>query len=173
MWDHQRWNDSAFCHSNDNDNTHLHTQEAFLLSSRQKEGSVYLCAQSLSCVQLFATPWTASLPSSSVCGDSPGKNTGVGCHALLQGIFLTQGSNAHLLYCRQILYPLSHPESPCLSITEAKKPIHTLHLISKPWFICFPFKLSHFLQNPSFQLRYVFNLSIFEKFLQYIILLSS
>ena len=34
---------------------------------------------------------------SSVHGDSPGKNTGVGCHALLQGIFLTQGSNPHLL----------------------------------------------------------------------------
>ena len=32
-----------------------------------------------------------SLPGSSVRGDSPGKNTGVGCHALLQGIFLTQG----------------------------------------------------------------------------------
>ena len=29
--------------------------------------------------------------------DSPGKNIGVGCHALLQGIFLTQGSNPHLL----------------------------------------------------------------------------
>ena len=29
---------------------------------------------------------------------SPGKNTGVGCHDLLQGIFLTQGSNLHLLY---------------------------------------------------------------------------
>ena len=30
--------------------------------------------------------------------DSPGKNTGVGCHFLLQGIFLTQGSNQHLLH---------------------------------------------------------------------------
>ena len=30
---------------------------------------------------------------SSIHGDSPGKNTGVGCHALLQGIFPTQGSN--------------------------------------------------------------------------------
>ena len=30
--------------------------------------------------------------------DSPGKNTGMGCHALLKGIFLTQGSNPHLLY---------------------------------------------------------------------------
>ena len=39
--------------------------------------------------------------------DSPGKNTGVGCHALLQGIFPTQGWNPgllHLLLCRWILY---------------------------------------------------------------------
>ena len=39
---------------------------------------------------------------------SPGKNTGVGCHALLQGVFPTQGSNPGLLDCRQILYHLSH-----------------------------------------------------------------
>ena len=36
--------------------------------------------------------------------DSLGKNIGVGCHALLQGIFPTQGSNLCLLHCRQILY---------------------------------------------------------------------
>ena len=39
--------------------------------------------------------------------DFPGKNTGVGCHFLLQGTFLTQGSNLHLLcllHCRQMLY---------------------------------------------------------------------
>ena len=36
--------------------------------------------------------------------DSPGKNTGVGCHFLLQGIFLTQESNPGPLHCRQILY---------------------------------------------------------------------
>ena len=40
--------------------------------------------------------------------DSPGKNTVVGHHALLQGIFLTQGWNPCLLQCRRILYPLSH-----------------------------------------------------------------
>ena len=40
-------------------------------------------------------------PSSPGPWDSPGKNTGVGCHSLLQGIFLTQRSNLH---CRQILY---------------------------------------------------------------------
>ena len=36
--------------------------------------------------------------------DFPGKNTAVGCHFLLQGIFPTQGSNLHLLHGRQILY---------------------------------------------------------------------
>ena len=53
-----------------------------------------------------------SLPGSSVHGNSPGKNTGVGCHTLLQGIFPTQGSNWGLLHCRQILYQLSYKRSP-------------------------------------------------------------
>ena len=44
--------------------------------------------------------------------DSSGKNTGVGCHALLQGIFPTQGLNEGLSHCRQILYCLSHQGSP-------------------------------------------------------------
>ena len=46
--------------------------------------------------------------------DSPGKNTGVGCHALLQGIFPTQGLNPGLLHYRQILYHLSHQENPSI-----------------------------------------------------------
>ena len=45
--------------------------------------------------------------------DSPGKNTGVGCHLLLQGIFPTQGSNPGLSHCRQTLYRLSHQDSRC------------------------------------------------------------
>ena len=44
--------------------------------------------------------------------DFPGKNTEVCCHFLLQGIFLTQGSNLGLPYCRQTLYHLSHRGSP-------------------------------------------------------------
>ena len=40
--------------------------------------------------------------------DSPGRNTGVGCHFLLQEIFPTKGSNLGLPYCRQTLYHLSH-----------------------------------------------------------------
>ena len=52
-------------------------------------------------------PTDCSLSGSSVHEDCPGKNTGVGCHWLLQGIFLTQGSNSGLPHCRQILYCLS------------------------------------------------------------------
>ena len=81
--------------------------------SKKNNIIIKLCAQSLSCVQLFTTPWTAcSLPSSSVHGDSPGKRTGVGCHALFQRMFPTQGSNPGLLHCRWILYCLSRQGSP-------------------------------------------------------------
>ena len=52
-----------------------------------------------------------SLEGSSVHGNSPSKNTGVGCHALLQEIFPTHGSNPGLPHCRQILYRLSHQGS--------------------------------------------------------------
>ena len=44
--------------------------------------------------------------------NSPDKNTGVGCHALLQGIFPTQRLNPGLPRCRRILYCLSHQGSP-------------------------------------------------------------
>ena len=48
---------------------------------------------------------------SSVHRDSPGKNTGVGCHSLLQVTFPTWGSNPALLHCRQILYHLATREA--------------------------------------------------------------
>ena len=44
--------------------------------------------------------------------DSPGKNTGVGFHALLQGIFPTQGLSPGLPHCRWIIYQLSHKGNP-------------------------------------------------------------
>ena len=44
--------------------------------------------------------------------DSPGKSTGVGCNALLQGIFPTQESNPGLPHCRWILHHLSYQGSP-------------------------------------------------------------
>ena len=65
-------------------------------------------------------PMDCGLPASSVHGDSPGKNTGVGCHALLQEIFPTQGSNPGLLYRRQILYHLRYQGSPVPSINRAE-----------------------------------------------------
>ena len=66
-------------------------------------------------VQLLVTLWTvASRP---LCPrDSPGRNTGVGCHALLQGTFLTQGSNPHfldLLHWQVDYLPLAPPRKPC------------------------------------------------------------
>ena len=67
-----------------------------------------LHAKSLQSCPTLCNPTDCSPPGSSVHGDSPGKNTRVGCHALLQGIFPTQGSNLGLQYLphfRQILYP--------------------------------------------------------------------
>ena len=52
-----------------------------------------MCVHVLSHVQLFLTPWTARL-----FWHFLGKNTGMGCHFLLQGIFLTQESNLCLLH---------------------------------------------------------------------------
>ena len=72
-----------------------------------------LCfASPLSHVQLFVTLVDCCPPGSSVHGDSPGKNTGMGCLALLQGIFPTQGSNPGLPNFRWILYCLSHQGTP-------------------------------------------------------------
>ena len=57
--------------------------------------------------------------------NSPGKNTGVGCHAVLQGIFLTQGSNPGLLYCKQI------QESSYVAAFIIRTPCIYLFLIAK------------------------------------------
>ena len=72
-----------------------------------------LCLVAQLCPAL-CNPMDCSPPGSSVYGDSPGKNTGVGCHALLQGIFPTQRLNPGLPHCRWILYHLSHQS--CLTL---------------------------------------------------------
>ena len=64
---------------------------------------------------LLCDPTDCGLPRSSVHGDSPGQNTGVGGHALLQGIFPAQGSNPgllHLLPWQAGSLPLCHLGSP-------------------------------------------------------------
>ena len=58
---------------------------------------VYKCLCAQPCLTL-CHPMDCSPPGSSVHGDSPDKNTGAGCHALLQGIFPTQGTNLHLFH---------------------------------------------------------------------------
>ena len=68
-----------------------------------------------SVTQLCPTLWDpidCNPPGSSVHGNSPGKNTGVSSHALLQGIFPIQGSKPGLPHWRWILYHLSHQGSP-------------------------------------------------------------
>ena len=61
---------------------------------------VFMCFQLLSCVPFFL-PSYGLQPSRLPCPwDLSGKNTGVGCHFLLQGMSLTQGSNPCFLHCR-------------------------------------------------------------------------
>ena len=71
----------------------------------------YVCLVAQSCPTL-CDPMDCSPPGSSVHGNSPGKNTGVGSHVLLQRTFPTQGLNPVLLHCRWILYHLNHQGSP-------------------------------------------------------------
>ena len=71
---------------------------------------VCVCVCVLSCLSCLTlcNPMDYSLPGSSVHGDSPGKNTGVGCHALLLGIFPTQELNLHFLCLLHWLVGLYH-----------------------------------------------------------------
>ena len=78
--------------------------------SRRTE--VYMCAKFLHSCLTLCNPMDYSLPASSVYWDSPGKTIGVGYHAILQGIFPTQGSNQHflwLLHWQEGSLPLAHP----------------------------------------------------------------
>ena len=84
-------------------------------SSAQLQGvaldrRVYVCVgRCVSCSVVLNSATHREQPARLLCPwESPGKYAAVGCHALLQGIFLTQGSNLSLLHCRQILHHLSY-----------------------------------------------------------------
>ena len=62
-----------------------------------------VCALLLSRVWFFVASWTVAYQAALSMGFSS-KNTGVGCHFLLKGIFLTQGSNPHLLHMYMFMY---------------------------------------------------------------------
>ena len=79
----------------------------------------------LSCVRLFATPWTVTYQAP-LSMEFAGNSTGVDCHFLLQRIFPTQGSNPGLPHCRQTLYRLSHQGSPIQSLS-------CVQLFAIPW----------------------------------------
>ena len=66
-------------------------------------------SESESCSVVSDSLWSHGLYSP---WNSPGQNTGVGCHSLLQGIFPTQEPNSGLSHCRWILYQLSHQGNP-------------------------------------------------------------
>ena len=80
----------------------------FICSPRLTLSSI-LHAQSLQLCLMLCDPMDCSPPGSSVHGDSPSKNTGMGCHTLLLGILTIQGSNPDLPHCRQILSLPSEP----------------------------------------------------------------
>ena len=90
----------------------LITKEAARGGGRRDVGKVCVLGFVAQLCLTLCDPTNCSPPGSSVHEDSPSKNTGVGCHALLQGIFPTQELNPGLPYCRQILYCLSHQGSP-------------------------------------------------------------
>ena len=83
--------------------------------------SACMHAKSLKSCPTLCDPMDCSPPGSSVHGDSLGKNTGVAYHALLQGIFLTQGSNPHLLH-------LLHWQAGSLPLAPPRKPLTSLQV---------------------------------------------
>ena len=89
---------------------HSHTIQAVLPMVNRNLCCV-LCLVAQSCL-ILCDPMDCSPPGSSIHGDSPGRNTGVCCHAFLQGIFPTKGSNPGLPHCKRVLYHLSHQGSP-------------------------------------------------------------
>ena len=100
---------------NDVEHTDKGLSRVFLSANLPGPTKIFLnniCVLSHSVVSDFLWPH-GQQPARVLCPwDSPGKNTGMGCHALFQGIFPTQGSNPGLPHCRWILCRLSHQGSP-------------------------------------------------------------
>ena len=93
---------------------HIHRRNGLFPGALQGSYGVGICVCAQSCLTLF-DPMDCSPPGSSVHGMVPGRSTGVGCHALLQGIFLIQGSNPQLrwlLHWQADSLPRSHLGSP-------------------------------------------------------------
>ena len=90
-------------------------EKLYLQTVHQRKGGRVNCSSILhswpwseSCLVVSDSSWPYGLYNP---WNSPGQNTGVGSCSLLQGIFLTQGSNPVLSHCKRMLYPLSHQGS--------------------------------------------------------------
>ena len=100
--------------------------------------SLCMYVQLLQSCSALCNPMDCSPPGSSVRGDFPGKNTGVGCHSLLQGIFPIQGSNQCFLHLalQADSFPWSHQGSPVKSSGFVKVSVQLLShvwLFATPW----------------------------------------
>ena len=96
------------------------------------EKYVCVCLVAHSCPTL-CNPMDCSPPGSSVHGDSPGKNSGVGCYVPLQRIFPNQGSNLRflsLLHWQACSLLLAPPGKPISAHTISLKELHCLLLLS-------------------------------------------
>ena len=106
---------------------------------------VCVCSKSLQSCPTLCNSVHCSPPSSSVRGDSPGKNTGAGCHALLQGICPIQRSNphlSHLLHRQAASLPLESPRK--LPLTCRTSQFCSFFLPCSPVYTCMIGSLSSF-----------------------------
>ena len=139
------------------------------LSDRDSSSVLYLCvhAKLIQSCPTLRNPMDYNPPGSSVLGDSSGRNTGVGYHFLLQGIFLTQELNSFLPHCRWILYHWATWETHifltvwyivknlCFEIVSWGLVLHTLHFP-----LSFPLLSSPFLSLPFYVFAFFLSLSL-------------
>ena len=116
---------------------------------------IFFSAKSVSCSVVSDSMQPQGLyPTRLLCPwDFPGKNNGVGCHSLLQGIFLTQGLNPACLHCRQIHYCLSH-QGPQLYLKHqfsypCQMPTEIMPFFKSLFFLLFIYIFGHTLQDLS------------------------
>ena len=105
-------------------------KDILLHNQRKFHGYIVLCLVAQSC-PVVCDPVDCNPPGFSVHMDSLGKNTRVGCHALLQGIFPTQRSNPGLLHWRWIIYQLKHQGSPRILGSKTCMVLTALFLMPK------------------------------------------
>ena len=95
--------------------THRHRKQTYVVKGEKGRGRDELGVwgqQFCCCCYLVIKPWQTLCNPVNGPGDFPGKNTGVGCHFFLQGIFPTQESNLRLLQWQVDSLPLRHLGSP-------------------------------------------------------------